>query len=111
MQMFAHMQMQKHLQMQGMEQPLPGLVLLSKLTKSADSLGQDTQGLLGLFALPPPAAQHLLGLLALLAPLVSQGLLGIQALLGSQGSFGSHGLLGLQSACAKHVVATQNILA
>jgi len=59
MQMLAHMQMQKHLRTQGMEEPL-----------------------LGLLALPPPAAQELPKLLALLA-LVSQGLLGSQALLGS----------------------------
>jgi hypothetical protein len=58
-QMFAHMQVQKHLRMQGMEQPLPGLVLFPNGRQSADNSGQDTPGLPGLLDFPTPTNNFL----------------------------------------------------
>ena len=45
---FASMQMQRNLQTQAMEQPLPGVVIFRSRRQSADSLGEGTHGLPGL---------------------------------------------------------------
>ena len=108
METFANVQMQKKLQMQATEKPLPGLIIFPKGRQSADNLGEGAQGLPGLLALPTQKQPNAcLGCLFCL-PTVNQGLPGSQALPGNQGLLGNQGLPGPRNAIAKNIAHAES---